>query len=245
MDLNSISGISLFRGLPVNVRERGFTRAVLIQYPQGLPGNGVILCRESPAIAQYEDSIGRRWNRGECGTGRSSRAVLIRLIVPAISIVAQIVNLITQVLDFRSERNFIAVVRIRGLLGIGVRRRRRVAISIAGVAIAWVPITQTKERIAEEKSCSNKATAERTAEGKASETIGAEETIVKAKAVAEESGMKTPGTAIEENPVLRGEVADPGALIAERGLKGWSVSKCRTSGRRRAKSRTRRDRASR
>ena len=217
MDLNSIGGIGLFRGLPVNVSERGFTRAVLIQYPQGLPGDGVILCGEAAAVAKYKDSIGSRGNGGESRARRCSRSVLIRLIV-AIAIVAQIVNLITQVLNFRSESDFVAVVRIWRLLRIVVRRGRRVAVSIAGVAIAWVSIAQTKEGIAEEKSRFNKTTAERTTEGEVAETIRAEETVVKTKSVAEESGMKTPRPAAEENLVLRREVVDSRARVAERRL---------------------------
>jgi len=207
MQLDSICRIHLLRSCLVKIRQGEFLCCVLIQNPQGLPGDGVVLCSQPASITEDKRSFccGRDCRHGSARRRSGTVANLLHGLLAA-----QIRNLIGEPLDLNGKLRISAIVRLHhyGLL-------LRLVIVIVGIIEPRNKTSSHKRRkewAAKKKWVPEKRTSE---EERVPEEMVAAWEAGEADAVGKENSMSAGA------PWIEGEKSS-GGRKPRRGSKPWS-----------------------
>ena len=136
--------VDLLRGRNIELRDGNFLRVVIVEHPNGIADNGVVVDRELQTIAKYQ--------RG-CWTKILHRRLRGRILrgVPSLLLIAHGLNFVRQYLHFQGQLAIMtAFFYDRGLLRLRLRIRTGVKRIVKGKTKA------AKKWVAEERTVAEK-----------------------------------------------------------------------------------------
>ncbi len=119
VDLNAVGGIHALGGGSIQLRQRDLARRVLVENPQRLAGQGIVLRGDAMAIAEDKNCYRRRF----FGCERCAGIGCGPAIAAAVFFIAQVFHFVGESLDFGGKLNVGPIVTVHHN---GLRRRRTV-----------------------------------------------------------------------------------------------------------------------